>query len=238
MDSTESIKEIVKNVDGWLTDNEGKLLYRLAKENSKKGVIVEIGSWKGKSTIWLAKGSKAGDNAKVYAIDPHTGSEEHKKILHGKSTFEEFKNNIKNADVANVVVPILKTSEEAALNFNKQVGLVFIDGDHSYEAVLLDFITWFPKMVEGGIMVFDDTIGWTGPIKVVEENIYKSPNFKNINFVEKVTYAEKVNKNSFVERLRNNFMLLLRKIYIFGTELKMPIGLRSYLKKVALKFMR
>ena len=72
-----ALKELIQHIDGWLTDEEAKLLYKLAK--NCKGVIVEIGSWKGKSTICMAKGSKAGNNVKIYAIDPHVGSSEHKK---------------------------------------------------------------------------------------------------------------------------------------------------------------
>jgi hypothetical protein len=56
----DEIKKLVFKINGWLTDKEGELLYNLAKNCTGKGVIVEIGSWKGKSTIWLGKGSKAG----------------------------------------------------------------------------------------------------------------------------------------------------------------------------------
>ncbi|WP_455277747.1 hypothetical protein [[Eubacterium] cellulosolvens] len=54
------IKKLTDKVEGWLTDKEGELLYKLAKQCTGKGVIVEIGSWKGKSTIWLGMGSKNG----------------------------------------------------------------------------------------------------------------------------------------------------------------------------------
>ena len=55
-----------------LTPNEGRYLYKLAQLNHGKGAIVEIGIWKGKSTIWLAFGSMGAGGDKVYAIDPHT----------------------------------------------------------------------------------------------------------------------------------------------------------------------
>ena len=91
-------RKTVEDVPGWLTRSEGKLLFNLAKSCAGRGVIVEIGSWKGKSTIWLAKGSQAGQNAKVYAIDPHAGTSEHRR--QGKiSTFEEFERNISQAGV-------------------------------------------------------------------------------------------------------------------------------------------
>jgi len=75
-----NLKEIAQQtaaVEGWLARAEGKLLYRLAKRCTGRGVIVEIGSWKGKSTIWLASGSRAASRSKVHSIDPHTGSPQH-----------------------------------------------------------------------------------------------------------------------------------------------------------------
>jgi predicted O-methyltransferase YrrM len=111
-------------------------------------VIVEIGSWKGKSTIWIAGGSKNGNKVKVYAIDPFVDFYE-----------EEFKKNIRDAKLDDIVIPLTKTSEEAAKNFDEPVEFIFIDGNHEYEFVKLDFDLWFPKVVDGGIMAFHDTIG-------------------------------------------------------------------------------
>ena len=68
---------------------EGKFLYRLAKRSTIGGCIVEIGSWKGYSTIQLAKGSLAGYKKTVYAIDPHTGSDVHHQMYGEVDTFEE-----------------------------------------------------------------------------------------------------------------------------------------------------
>jgi predicted O-methyltransferase YrrM len=201
------IKKLVEKVDGWLTDREGELCYNIAKNCKGNGVIVEIGSWKGKSTIWLAKGSKARNKLKVYAIDPHIGSSEHKKIYGQVSTFEEFKKNISNAHVDDVVIPIVKTSEEAAKEFSKPVEFIFIDGDHEPRMVKLDFKSWFPKVINGGIMAFHDTIDWLGPKKVVKECMYKSKNFRNVKFVDSITFGEKCETNSIKERLENIFFL-------------------------------
>jgi predicted O-methyltransferase YrrM len=118
------VRNLVDQVQGWLSYREGELLYNLAKNCSGKGVIVEIGSWKGKSTIWLAKGSKAGNNVSVYAIDPQS-----------ESNFEEFNKNIKAAKIDDIVFPIVKKSEDAAKCFNKPVEMIFIDGSHVYDDV-------------------------------------------------------------------------------------------------------
>jgi predicted O-methyltransferase YrrM len=212
---TDRIKEITGKMDGWLAEGEGLLLYNLAKKCSK-GVIVEIGSWKGKSTIWLASGSKKGKNARVYAIDPHIGSPEHQKMFGKVWTFEEFKKNIKRAGVDDIIVPMVKKSEDAAKNFSKPVGLAFIDGDHEYDMVKLDYDLWFPKLVEGGVMAFHDTILRPGPAKIVEEKLCKSSRFKDIGFIGSITYGTKVRQNSFMDRLRGRYVIFLRRVYSFA----------------------
>lgn len=228
----DEIKKLTEKIDGWLSDREGELLYNLAKNCKGKGVIVEIGSWKGKSTVWLAKGSKAGNKVKIYAIDPHTGSSEHKKQYGKIWTFEEFKKNIKNAKVDDIVVPIVKTSEEAAKNFNKPVELIFIDGAHEYDLVKLDFKLWFPKVIDGGIIAFHDTILWKGPKKVVEKFVYKSKKFRNVRFVDSITFGEKVERNSLKDRIKNRYMLLLKNLYEFALKLHLPRPIKSIGKKI------
>ena len=116
----DKIKDTLKDMEGWMGDGEGQILYKLAGKCKGKGVILEIGSWKGRSTIWLANGSMAGPNVTVYAVDPHTGSPEHKKKFGAISTFEEFKENIRTAGVQEIVVPIVKTSEQAAKEWDGQ----------------------------------------------------------------------------------------------------------------------
>ena len=215
----DEIKKLVDKVDGWLTYKEGELLYNLAKNCTGEGVIVEIGSWQGKSTIWLGRGSKKGNNVKIYAIDPHTGASEQKERYGKVWTFEEFKKNIKNAKVDDITIPIVKPSEEAAKDLNEPVELVFIDGAHEYELVKLDFELWFPKVINGGIMAFHDTRGRRGPAKVVEELVYKSKSFRNVRFVDTITFAEKVRQNSMVDRITNRYILLLKKLYRFARKL-------------------
>ena len=169
MDSRiEETRRAAKDVPGWLTDAEGELLFNLAKSCSGKGVIVEIGSWKGKSTIWMARGSQAGRGVKIYAIDPHEGTPGH--MRQGEpSTIDEFKKNISQAGVADLVVPLITTSKTAALGFANPVEMIFIDGDHEYESVKLDFELWFTKVIVDGLMAFHDTTSWEGPKRLVAD---------------------------------------------------------------------
>lgn len=209
---TRGLLEIIRPVDGWLFDGEAILLHHLANRCSGKGCIVEIGSWKGKSTICLAKGTESGSRVRVYAIDPHAGSAEHH--ANGKTiwTYDEFKQNVRVAGVEHLVVPILKTSVEAARDFSQAVELLFIDGAHDYESVRQDFEAWSPKMVEGGVIAFHDTT-WPGPGKVVMESLFTSRHFRRVRFVNSITYGTKVNRNSLLERLRNRAILCAKLVH-------------------------
>lgn len=221
-DELRDTKELADAIEGWLGDREGEALFYLAKNCTGKGVIVEIGSWKGKSTIWLGKGSLAGNRVTIYAIDTHTGSSEHKDLYGNVWTYEEFQNNIKNAGLNDVVRPVRKKSSTAAEDFKEPVELIFIDGAHEYELVKLDFQSWFPKMITGGIMAFHDTTNWQGPRRIVEEQIFKSNHFKNIKIVDSMTFAQMVSHNSFIDRLRNRYMFLLMNMYIWGSKVRVP----------------
>lgn len=184
-----------------IRDEEGLLLYDLARKCRGRGVIVEIGSWKGKSTIFLAQGSKMGNKTKVYAIDPHR-----------RCTFPEFQENIRQAKVDDIVTPLVMTSKAAAQNFQQPVELIFIDGSHEYDLVKLDFDLWFPKLVEGGIMVFHDTLLYPGPRRIVRKFLFNSRQFKNIGLVCALVFGREVRNNSLMDVLRNQCFLFLHYI--------------------------
>jgi len=224
------IKSIVDKIDGWLTFDEGKFLYHSAMRC--KGNIVEIGSWKGKSTIWLGNGSKTGNNSKIYAIDPHTGPFAHKKDSKITS-LNAFKKNIKSAGVADVVKPIVKSSEAAAKNFKELIELLFIDGDHDYAAVKLDFEIWSPKLADGGIIAFHDSVGDTGPAKVIKKEVLASKMFVNVGFVDGITFATKVKSASFGQRLKNRYVLFIKEAYAEAGRLHLPKFLRLLGKRFA-----
>jgi len=219
MDSKiEEARRAAEHVPGWLTDAEGELLFNLAKSCSGKGVIVEIGSWKGKSTIWMARGSQAGQRVKIYAIDPHEGTPGHRR--QGElSTLDEFKKNISQAGLADLVVPLTTTSKTAALGFANPVEMIFIDGDHDYESVKLDFELWFPKVIVDGLMAFHDTTRWAGPKRLVAERVYKSRNFCGASFVCSITFAKKTIRNNIRQRLRNRLALLAKTAWTLGDSL-------------------
>jgi predicted O-methyltransferase YrrM len=195
------LRELIADIPGWLTDEEGEALYELAKRCTGKGVIVEIGSWKGKSTTCLGLGSRAGKNVPIYAVDPHADYR-----------FGEFKDNIERAGVADLVTPIASKSQDAADGFDRPIELLFVDGSHEYEDVKADFDQWVPKLVEGGTIAVHDTTLWEGPKRVVEDHIYHGTGFKDVRFVfGSTTVATKVAQNTGADRLRARYSLMLKR---------------------------
>src|SRR5438270_4458350 len=186
------VKPLIADVPGWLTDEEGEALYDLARACTGKGAIVEIGSWKGKSTVCLGLGSKAGGSVPVYAVDPHADYR-----------FGDFKTNVERAGIAELVRPVASLSQAAADDFQEPIELLFVDGSHEYELVLEDFEQWVPKVVDGGWIAFHDTTWTAGPRKVVGAAVYRSRRFKDVRFVVgSTTVARKVARNSSVDRVR------------------------------------
>jgi tetratricopeptide (TPR) repeat protein/predicted O-methyltransferase YrrM len=200
------VEELTKDVYGEICLQEARLLYYLAKEGPGEGVIVEIGSLCGYSTIWLACGSKWAKREKVYAIDPQDTPEDgNNEII--------FKENIKKAGVDDWVIPLIMTSEEAAKNWGGDpIRLLFIDGNHEYEYVRKDFVLWEPKLIDGGVIVFHDCFYVRSPdvLKCVKENIFDSDKFGELGTIDTILYAFKRNELTPFERMKKeNFIKLL-----------------------------
>ena len=154
-------------------------------------MIVEIGSWKGKSTICLGLGSRAGNGVRIFAVDPHAD------YRHG-----EFKENIERAGIADLVTPVKGLSQDVVGDFDEPIELLFVDGSHAEDDVRHDFETWVPKVVDGGVVAFHDTTWHAGVRKVIAEKIFGSRGFRDVRFViGSTTVAQKVAHNTPYDRL-------------------------------------
>ena len=232
--SLEEAQKAAGKAQGYLSVAEGKLLYSLANRCTGRGAIVEIGSWKGRSTIWIGFGSKDGCKAIVFAVDPHTSSPE---MPQGNS-FREFRRNIENAGLEKIVKPLVKTSEDAAKDFRGKAEFVFIDGDHSYAHARQDFELWFPKVLEQGTMAFHDTMLVPGPRKVVKEKVFFSRHFRNAGFADSITFAQKVSQNTFAERLHNYRVFALKEFFTLVSRINIAAGLPKQLKAAGKKILK
>lgn len=157
----------ITSIKGFLEDDEALALYQYAHDAAAVGPVLEIGSYCGKSTIYLGLACRE-HGGTVFALDHHRGSEEHQQgeFFHdpelydagaGKmDTFREFRRNISLAGLDDVVVPVVADSETAARHWGTALGMVFIDGGHSLEAALSDYRCWMPHLKRGGILAIHD----------------------------------------------------------------------------------
>jgi predicted O-methyltransferase YrrM len=155
-----------KDIKGFMPEHEGKALYKWARKFSEYGPLLEIGTYCGKSSMFLSEGAQA-NNQYVYTIDHHMGSEEHQvneeyfdieifdELSKRINSFPLFLKNIHNFEIKNIV-PIVNESSLVAESWNSPLAMVFIDGGHSLETAMNDFISWHEKIISGGALVIHD----------------------------------------------------------------------------------
>lgn len=183
-----ALVERLKQVEGHLLDIEAYTLMAMAQDGPATGVLVEIGSFMGKSTCALALGSKAASREVVYAVDHFRGSEEHQAgqdcespaIAVTGTTYPQFRQNIKRVGVDDHVRVIKKPSREAVVGWKEPIRLLFIDGDHSYDASREDFELWSPHVVPGGLILFHDIDNAPGVTRFYRELLAADATYQEI----------------------------------------------------------
>ena len=160
-------EQLVNGVKGFLDAQEGRGLYKIALEASRIGPCLEIGSYCGKSTIYLGTACRE-NNGILFSIDHHRGSEEQQPgeeyfdtdlfdhELGRVDTLKEFRKTIEKASLDDTVVPMVCRSDVAAHTWATPLSLVFIDGGHSFEAVYTDYIAWAGHIMHDGYLLIHD----------------------------------------------------------------------------------
>jgi predicted O-methyltransferase YrrM len=168
--------------EGLLEEREGLCLYVLARRAARIGRVVEIGSFKGRSTWFLARAIEdEGSVEPVVAIDPHL-----------EDTAEAFARNVDATGIGAKVDARRAYSHDVVREFEGPAGLVWIDGDHAYDAVARDFADWFPHVAVGGWMAFHDTVNhWHGPTRLVRELLTSRSDLRRVGVMGTITYAQK-----------------------------------------------
>jgi len=155
------------SVKGFLDPAEGARLYDIACRSAPLGPGLEIGSYCGKSTLYLGTGLR--DNGgQMFALDHHRGSEEHQQgeAYHDSDLFDAelgkmdslpaFRRTLSLAGLEEVVVPLVAKSEQAGRFWQTPLSFLFIDGGHSMQAALTDYRTWARHVRPGGFLAIHD----------------------------------------------------------------------------------
>ena len=167
MNAIDTLHKLAATVKGFLEPEEGRQLYELALEATLMGPCLEIGSYCGRSAIYLGSACRQRQST-LFSVDHHRGSEEHQPgelyfdaalfdpFLYRVDTLGQFRQTLKTAILEEAVVPVMAASSVVAEHWATPLSLIFIDGGHAYDTVLSDYRCWHSHLIPNGYLIFHD----------------------------------------------------------------------------------
>lgn len=186
--------QAAKDLPGFLLENEARFLGMMAACSPGFGVIVEIGSFKGKSTVMLGKLAERYGIGPVVAIDPHNFNNPElssHRSTPAASSYDEFLKNIAIAGVSQFVEVHRAFSAAVAEAWSRPIRFLWIDGDHSYLGAKADFENFMPHVLPSGFVAMHDALHeFAGPIRVFVEDLLRSDRFGAAGFVNSIAWSQ------------------------------------------------
>lgn len=209
-------QNLIAGVLGFLDEDEGQCLYETALAACRLGPCLEIGSYCGKSTLYLGAACKKYRSI-LFSIDHHRGSEEQQPgeeyfnaaLYDPRSgridTFPEFRKTIESAGLEDTVVPIVCRSEVAARCWATPLCLVFIDGSHALETVFTDYNVWAGHIISGGYLLLHDIFpdpaqGGQAPFHIYNLAL-ASGLFREVKIVKSLRVLQRLSGGELSDRL-------------------------------------
>ena len=152
---------------GFMPEDEGAVLHRWARERLPHGPALEVGTYCGKSAVWLGAAAREVGGT-VVTVDHHRGSEENQSgwehhddtlVDHDlglMDTLPTFRRTIAAAGLEEQVVAVVGRSETVGAWWRTPLSLLFIDGGHGVEPARTDFRTWPHWVMAGGVLAVHD----------------------------------------------------------------------------------
>jgi len=193
-----------QKIPGWTTRTEAAALALVASRLPYDAVVVEVGSFCGRSAVVLAGARAVAGSGIVHCVDPFDGSGDeysipvYRKIMEASphSLFEQFQENLGEAGVSSFVHPHMATAEEVASQMTPPVDMLFLDGDQSPAGVLSAYRAWEPHLRTGAVLAVHNSSdgsyapGHDGHRRLVT-GVIRPPDFHNIFHVGTTTFAMK-----------------------------------------------
>ena len=171
----DALASISTSIPGMISPQSGQFLYTMCYMQQLKGDVVEIGSWQGRSTSFLARAVHNSQNGTFYAIDHFKGNVGKEQFyVVGKNDLSDLENNflsnMERVGLGDSVRLLNMPNEQAEQEIgNINIRFLFIDGDHTKKGVKKDIELFFPKLTAGAIVVFDDfSQGFPGLVEAVD----------------------------------------------------------------------
>lgn len=201
------LRRMAERAPGFMPPEEGLGLYRAALEYVGHGPVLEVGSYCGKSTVYLAAAAQA-RGGHVITVDHHRGSEEHQPgweyhdpdLVDPQAgrldTLGTFRRTITEAGLEDQVVAVVAQSAVAASFWRCPLGLVFIDGGHTDRAAVTDYEGWAPWVALGGALLIHDVFpdpndGGQAPYRIYRRAV-DSGQFRTVRVVGSLRVLERV----------------------------------------------
>jgi len=159
--------DAARAAEGFMPDAEGLALYAAGLEGAAVGPLLEIGTYCGKSAIYLGAAARERGTV-VFTVDHHRGSEENQagwehhdpRLVDPRTgrmdTLPFFRRTIEEAGLDDAVVAVIADSPTVARSWATPLGLCFVDGGHAYDVARADYEAWSPFVAPGGMLVFHD----------------------------------------------------------------------------------
>ena len=188
--SFEDVLDSVSCVDGWMTDDQARRLFDAAASTRAGDRIVEIGSFRGRSTIVLA--SAAPDGVEVVAIDPHAGNDRGPEEIEG---FEDeaaddhqiFMANLAAAGVTERVRHLRTFSDTAHRDVAGEIAVLYVDGAHRFAPARADIRTWGARVCDGGTMLIHDSFSSVGVTLAILRELVVGGRFRYVGRARSLT---------------------------------------------------
>ena len=164
----DSMVDGAMQIEGWTPPRELRFLALLAACPTTVGSIIEIGSYRGRSTTLLARAAELAENAPIVAVDHFLQA----------GALAAFQKSICTAGVEHLVEFHQMMSWDLGASWNRPLRLLWIDGNHTYAATHRDLETFAPSLADGAIVAIDDVLNrFEGSLRVFLEDILLSPHF-------------------------------------------------------------
>jgi hypothetical protein len=170
-------------VEGWLSDDQARRLWNAATTLRPPGRIVEIGSFRGRSTIVLRLAAPEG--VELVAIDPHGGGDRGPQeidpdLLRGEEDHRAFHANLEKAGVAATVRHVRRPSDQAHGEVKGPIDLLYVDGAHRYGPARADINGWGELVRLGGTMLVHDSYNAVGVMLVQLRSLFLSSEWRYV----------------------------------------------------------
>lgn len=175
--------QLVADVEGWMSPGQGSTLFDAALRCPADGTIVEIGSFRGRSTIVLA--TAADPSVTVFAIDPHAGNDRGPQEIDGfadeaADDHTVFNANLAAAGVADRVTHLRSFSGDALTDVQGDVDVLYIDGAHRYAPALADIRAWGARIGPGGTLLIHDSFSSIGVTLAILRSLVFGSTFRYV----------------------------------------------------------